>query len=78
MRKEVPGVSVRDDIFHFSFFIWPFSESYFVVLRVTNVENFVFLRSCYFVDRFLWPREQNDPRNHTNGHEREAKMTNEK
>jgi hypothetical protein len=48
------------------------------MLRVTNVQKFVFLRSCYFVDRFLWPREQNYPRNHTNGHEQEAKMTNEK
>ncbi|CAN5789070.1 hypothetical protein BH20ACI3_BH20ACI3_37760 [soil metagenome] len=26
------------------------------MFRVTNVENFVFLRSCDFVDRFLWAK----------------------
>jgi hypothetical protein len=25
---------------------------------------------CYFVDRLLWWEIKNDPRNHTNGHEK--------
>ena len=49
-------------IFHFSFFIWSFSD-------------LISWASCDFMDRVACPTYQNDPRKYTKHHEMRSGMT---